>query len=62
MSNDFGRLLTVMEAADSLNVTPRMVRKLVETRALPSVKIGRLVRIAPDALASYARAQTRGDS
>lgn len=56
---DPGRLLTTAEAAERLNVTPRMARKLVETRELASVKIGRLVRISPDAINAYIAAQTR---
>ena len=53
-------LLTLPEAAEYLNISPRLARKLVETRALPSVKVGRLVRIAPSALDNYLTANTRG--
>lgn len=40
-------------AAPLLGCSPRMVRKLVETRELASVKVGRLVRIEPQAIAEY---------
>jgi excisionase family DNA binding protein len=39
------RLLTIEEAAEQLGVTPRMIRRLTESRRLPFVKVGRLVRI-----------------
>lgn len=54
-----GALLTIDAAAERLSVTPRMIRKLLETRALPSVKVGRLVRISPAAIADYIAANTR---
>ncbi len=40
-------------AAEMLGCSSRMVRKLVETRQLDHVKVGRLVRIEPAALARY---------
>lgn len=46
-------LLDYPQAAPILRCTERMVRKLVETRQLDSVKVGRLVRIEPDAIARY---------
>lgn len=61
-TTDPGALLTIPAAADRLNVTPRLVRKLVETRAIPSVKVGHLVRITPAALDAYLTAQTRDAS
>nr|MBS1900434.1 helix-turn-helix domain-containing protein [Actinomycetota bacterium] len=49
-------------AAEYLNVSPRLVRKLVETGALPCVRIGRLIRITPEALTAYVAANTRSAS
>jgi excisionase family DNA binding protein len=46
-------LLDWQSAAALLGCTPRMVRKLVEFRELESVKVGRLVRIEPAAVARY---------
>jgi excisionase family DNA binding protein len=46
-------LLDYDTAAAILGCSPRMVRKLVETRQLDSVKVGRLVRVEPDALDRY---------
>jgi excisionase family DNA binding protein len=54
-----GALLTIDAAAEYLSVTPRLVRKLVATRELPSVKVGRLVRITPAALTAYIQANVR---
>jgi excisionase family DNA binding protein len=46
-------LLDYDGAALLLGCTPRMVRKLVETRQLDSVKVGRLVRVEPEAITRY---------
>jgi len=47
------RLLDYEGASERLGCTPRLVRKLVETRQLDHVKVGRLVRIEPAAIARY---------
>jgi excisionase family DNA binding protein len=47
------RLLDYSEAAEQLGCTPRLVRKLVESRQVASVKVGRLVRLEPSAIQSY---------
>lgn len=52
-------LLTYDAAAPILGCTPRMVRKLVETRQLESVKVGTLVRIEPAAIGRYIEARRR---
>lgn len=52
-------LLNFEEAAEMLGCTPRMVRKLVETRQLASVKVGRLVRVHPDDIDTYVRGHRR---
>lgn len=52
-------LLDYDQAAENLGCTPRLVRKLVETRQLDSVKVGRLVRIEPDAIGRYVEAHRR---
>lgn len=44
------RLLDYEEAAEQLGCTPRLVRKLVETRQIASIKVGRLVRLEPRAI------------
>ena len=46
-------------AAHLLSCTPRLVRKLVETRQLDSVKVGSLVRIEPAAISRYIEANRR---
>ncbi len=48
-----GRLLDYDEAAAELGCTPRFVRKLVETRQIDFVKVGKLVRIEPEAIDRY---------
>lgn len=55
-------LCTIVTAAEHLNVTPRLVRKLVATGEIASVKVGRLVRITPAALSDYIAANTRNAS
>lgn len=52
-------LLDWAGAAEQLRCSPRLVRKLVETRQLDSVKVGGLVRIEPDALRRYIEARRR---
>ena len=52
-------LLDYPQAAPILHCTERMVRKLVESRQLDSVKVGRLVRIEPEAIGRYIEAHRR---
>ena len=52
-------LLDYEGAAPCLGCSPRMVRKLVETRQLDSVKVGSLTRIEPDAIERYIEANRR---
>ena len=47
------------QASQVLGCSPRMVRKLVETRQLESVKVGRLVRLEPVAITRYIDAHRR---
>lgn len=54
------RLIDYEAAARLLACTPRFVRKLVETRQLASVKVGRLVRIEPRAIEDYIERRRRG--
>jgi excisionase family DNA binding protein len=46
-------LLTGEDVAELLKVTPRFVRRLVSQRRIEYVKVGRLVRFAPEAVAAY---------
>jgi excisionase family DNA binding protein len=50
------RLLTVAEAAERLNTTPRHVRRLVFERRIAYRKLGNYVRFHPDDLAEYVTA------
>lgn len=52
-------LLDYGSAAPVLKCSERMVRKLVETRQLESVKVGRLVRIEPAAITRYIESHRR---
>jgi excisionase family DNA binding protein len=47
------KLLTIEEAAEWLNTTPRHVRRLVFERRIAYRKVGRYVRFHPDDLAEY---------
>jgi excisionase family DNA binding protein len=46
-------LLTVGEVATRLRVSPVTVRRLIKSGDLEAVRIGRLVRVAPEAVADY---------
>jgi excisionase family DNA binding protein len=46
------RLLTANEAADTLHVSLRTVRRLIANKKLPIVRVGRAVRIRPEVLAA----------
>lgn len=46
-------LLTVKETADRLRVSTSTIRRLIGSGDLEAVRIGSLVRIAPEALAEY---------
>jgi excisionase family DNA binding protein len=46
-------LLTGDEVAERLKTTPRFVRRLVAERRIEYVKVGRLVRFSPGAVAEY---------
>ncbi|WP_245651899.1 excisionase family DNA-binding protein [Streptosporangium amethystogenes] len=48
-----GRLLTVEEAAERLNTTPRFPRRLIEERRIAFVHVGRNVRIPEAALDAF---------
>ena len=47
------QFLTYSDVARTLNVSPRMARKLAASRQIKAVKIGSCVRIAPEELARY---------
>ena len=52
------KLLTVLEAADALNVQERFVRRLVAERRIVVVHVGRHVRIPESAVAEFIQAGT----
>jgi excisionase family DNA binding protein len=45
------RLRTIAETAELLNVSPRTVRRLIDSGALPAHRFGRAVRIADEDIA-----------
>ncbi|CND86854.1 DNA binding domain%2C excisionase family [Mycobacterium tuberculosis] len=47
------RLLTITEAAERLNTSPRFPRRLVAERRIRFVKLGRFVRIPESALHEF---------
>lgn len=51
-------LLSTDEAAARLGISERMMRRLLEERRIPKVKIGRHVRVAPAALDAYVTEHT----
>lgn len=48
-----GRLLTIEEASQRLNVSIRNIRHQIYKRRLPVVKIGRLVRVDEEDLETF---------
>ena len=58
-STDIEPLLDYDGVAAQLHCTPRLARKLVETRQLDSIKVGRLVRVERAAIARYIEAHRR---
>ena len=46
-------VLSISEVAEILNITPATVRRHIKKNDIPSVKVGRLVRIPKDSLISY---------
>ena len=55
-------LLTGIEVAQILNVSRSFAYLLMERGEIPTVKIGRLVRVRPIDLESYIAANVRGNS
>jgi excisionase family DNA binding protein len=51
------RLLTIDQAAERLNTTPRHLRRLVFERRIAYRKVGRYVRFHPADLAEYVATQ-----
>ena len=49
-------LLTVEQAAQRLNTSPRFIRRLVAERRIEFVRVGRHVRISESALADFIEA------
>jgi excisionase family DNA binding protein len=47
------RLLTVPDVADQVQVSPRTVWRWIADGSLPCVRIGRMVRVDPDALERF---------
>jgi excisionase family DNA binding protein len=53
-------LLTVEQAADYFNVSPRWVRRAVDERRIEFVKVGIQLRFRREALDAYLAANTHG--
>lgn len=52
-----GELLTVEQAAARMNISPRTVYRLADSGELAHVRIGRAIRISPDAITDYRECQ-----
>ena len=60
MFNDFGDILTVPDLAAMLNVGRNTAYELVRAGIVPSIRIGRQVRISKQSVIDYiARAETK---
>jgi excisionase family DNA binding protein len=51
-------LLTPQEAADYLNVSLRMVRRIIETKRISYIKIGKHIRFDKNEIDAYLSAHT----
>jgi excisionase family DNA binding protein len=60
MPDHLARLLTIDEVADRLAVSRRTIRRLVASRRLPCLRVGRQLRFAPDALSRWLSAREEG--
>ena len=47
------RLLTVRDIATAAQVSVRTVRRWIDTGALPTIRLGRCLRIHPEAFAEF---------
>jgi excisionase family DNA binding protein len=54
------QLLTLAEVASLLKLNERTVRRMVATRRLPCVRIGRQLRFAPRVLSRWLQAREEG--
>jgi excisionase family DNA binding protein len=52
-SRPLSKLRTIEEAADLLTTSRRTVARLIKSRALPCYRIGHLVRIAQEDIATF---------
>jgi excisionase family DNA binding protein len=57
------RLMTIADAAETLAVSPRTVRRLIDQGALTATRVGRQIRVHPADLNEYlARSRQSGRS
>lgn len=56
---DSQQLLTLADVARITGTSERFARRLIQERRLPTVKVGRYVRVWPADLDAYLAAQTR---
>lgn len=52
-SAELPQLLTMDQLAENLGVTPRHVRRLVDERRVPFLRVGRLIRVDPAEIAEW---------
>lgn len=57
--DDPGRLLSLADVARITGTSERFARRLIQERRLPTVKVGRYVRVWPADLEAYLSRQTR---
>jgi excisionase family DNA binding protein len=54
------QLLTLTEVATLLKLNERTIRRMISTRRLPCVRIGRQLRFDPEALSRWLQAREEG--
>jgi excisionase family DNA binding protein len=52
-SESLPQLLTMDQLAERLGVTPRHVRRLVDERRVPFLRVGRFIRFDPEQIAVW---------
>ena len=58
--SDLLQLLTVEQVAESLQLSTKQVRRLIERDEIPAYRIGRLIRVSADGLSGFIESRSLG--
>ncbi len=59
MLKNYPVVLSISDVAEILNVTPATVRRHIRKKDIPSIKVGKLVRIPKDSFISYLHGENK---